>query len=123
MPSKYEIAAEETVPAARSMIAKALVGKYKMKETEVAGHLGVAQAAVSNYVRGKRSISLKKKAKHIELMVKGDSELIDGYIRKISEGKREYVNICICRICSVANDFSCGFSHAGPESAADSKKK
>ena len=44
MPSKYEIAAEETVPFARSMIARALVRKYKMKEVEVAERLGVAQA-------------------------------------------------------------------------------
>ncbi len=123
MPSKYEIAAEETVPFARSMIARALIQKYKMKETEVAEHLGVAQAAISKYVTENSSKALDAKVRFIESKIKGDRKLIDGYIDKIAEGKKEYVNACICSICRASNGFSCAFSHADPEDECAGKRR
>ena len=123
MPSKYEVASDETVPIARSIIAKALVKKYNLKETEVAGHLGVAQAAVSKYITEKYSDNLKTKAKEIEGKMGNRRELIDSYISKIAEGKQEYVNVCICTICSTTNDFFCAFSHANATDLAVSSAK
>ena len=95
MPSKYETASDEAVPIARSIIARELVGKYKLNETEVAGYLGVAQAAISKYVRKKYSRKLNKRI-----------------VEKISEGKKEYVSICICTLCKSINGFPCKFSKA-----------
>ncbi len=118
MPSKYEIAADETVPVAKSIIARALVEKYNIREADVARYLGVAQAAVSKYVTEKYSDSLKKKVEEIEGKIQGHREVIDEYIRKIAEGKDEYVNVCVCTICSVANNIMCAFSHAYAESLA-----
>lgn len=113
MPSKYEVASDETVPAARSIIARALVGRYHMKEVEVAKYLGVAQAAVSKYVTGKYSDNIRDRIRGMEAKLQAHRDLIDGYIKRISEGKEEYVNVCICTMCSMANDFACAFSHAG----------
>lgn len=123
MPSKYEVAADETVPIARSIIAKELIEKYSLKETEVADYLGVAQAAISKYVTEKYSENLKGRIEEIEKKIESNRELIDDYIQKISEGKQEYVRVCICTICNIANDFSCSFSHAYSESIATSGMK
>ena len=111
MASKYELISEETVPAAKSIIARALVLKHNMNQTDVAGYLGVAQAAVSKYVTEKYSDGLKKRVDEIELKIQDKRELIDGYVKKIAEGKAEYVNVCICTICSISNDIICAFSH------------
>lgn len=123
MPSKYEVAADETVPIARSIIAKALVEKYGLNETEVAGYLGVAQAAVSKYVTERYSKKLKVQVKEVEQKIKSNRGLVDAYIQKIAEGKKEYVNVCICTICAIANNFFCTFSHAYSKSAAANSAK
>lgn len=120
MPSKYETISEETVPAAKSIIARALVLKHNMKETDVAEYLGVAQAAISKYMTEKYSDNLKEKVREVESKIQGQRELIDSYIKKIAEGKEEYVNVCICTICSVANDIACAFSHAYAKKTAAS---
>jgi len=112
MPSKYEIASDETVPIARSIIAKELIKRYKMKELEVAEYLGVAQAAISKYMTEKHSEKLAESTKRVEEMLLNQQKLIDDYIKRIAEGKKEYVNICICTICTAANGFRCAFSHA-----------
>jgi predicted transcriptional regulator len=112
MPSKYEVASDETVPIARSIIAKALIKRYKMRELEVAEYLGVAQAAISKYITEKHSEKLAESTERVEETLRNQQKLIDEYIKRIAEGKKEYVNICICTICAVANDFRCTFSHA-----------
>ncbi|MDE1874012.1 MAG: hypothetical protein KGI04_02735 [Candidatus Micrarchaeota archaeon] len=117
MPSKYETISEETVPAAKSIIARALVLQHKMKETDVAEYLGVAQAAISKYITEKYSDSLKSKVAEIEAKIQDKRGLIDEYVRLIAEGKEEYVNVCICTICSVSNGIVCAFSHAIQEKA------
>lgn len=100
------------MPIARSIIAKELVEKYQLKQTEVANYLGVAQAAVSKYIAGKYSDNLRVKIQEMEVKLGDNRKLIDSYIEKIAQGKKEYVNICICTICSVGNGFFCAFSHA-----------
>jgi predicted transcriptional regulator len=117
LPSKYETASDEVVPIARSIIARELVEKYKLKETEVAGYLGVAQAAISKYVRKKYSRKLNKRIAEIEAQIEAHRKPIDLYIEKISEGKKEYVSICICTLCKSINGFPCKFSKADAHEA------
>lgn len=114
MPSKYETASDEAVPIARSIIARELVEKYKLRETEVAAYLDVAQAAISKYVRGRYSRKLEEKISEIEAEMEGRRKLIDRYIKGISEGRKEYVGVCICTLCNAMNGFQCRFSKAGP---------
>jgi predicted transcriptional regulator len=113
LPSKYETASDEAVPIARSIIARELIGKYKLKETEVAGYLDVAQAAISKYVRKKYSRKLNRRISEIEAEIESHRKQIDFYIEKISEGKKEYVGVCICTLCNAINGFPCKFSKAG----------
>ncbi len=102
----YEIATNEIIPAIRSYIAKELVNKHKLSEDAVAGLLDVAQAAVSKYMNGKYSDRVK------EIEAKLNTKLIDSYIAKIAEGNKQYVNMCVCKLCQSVNAFNCSFSSA-----------
>ncbi len=117
MPSKYETASDEAVPIARSIIARELIEKYRLTETEVAGYLGVAQAAISNYVRRKYSARLNERIGEIEAEIENHRKQIDQYIEQISEGRKEYVDVCVCTLCKAINGFPCKFSKAGDAAA------
>jgi predicted transcriptional regulator len=47
------------IPAIRAYIAKQLIQTYKMKQTDVAGLLGITQTAVSKYVGNVRGQALR----------------------------------------------------------------
>lgn len=49
-----EIEARTSVPAIRALVAKRLIKEHRMNQQDVAKHLGITQAAVSNYLRGRR---------------------------------------------------------------------
>ncbi|MBX8631612.1 MAG: hypothetical protein KIY12_04505 [Thermoplasmata archaeon] len=52
LPSELEAMA--VIPALRSMLARELLSKGAMNQTQVAALLGITQAAVSNYMTGAR---------------------------------------------------------------------
>jgi uncharacterized protein len=54
----YEIVSKSALPAFRAMVSKRLTHDYDMTQQEVATHLGVTQASVSNYARRARGMML-----------------------------------------------------------------
>src|SRR5690348_2453883 len=106
MPSMYELATNEIVPAIRSYLAKELINKHMLSEDTVAALLGVAQPAISKYMNGKYSDKVK------EIEAKLNTKILDNYIEKIAEGNKQYVNACICKLCQSVNAFNCNFSSA-----------
>jgi len=54
-----EVAVKSVVPAIRALIAKELTQSYGLKQSDVAGLLGVTQTAVSKYTRHVRGTVLK----------------------------------------------------------------
>ena len=107
MASAYETANNEIVPAIRSYIAKELVNKHKMSQEKVANLLHVAQAAVSKYINGNYSETVKN------IEEKLSKKILDKYIDKIAQGKDSYVDPCICKMCQTVNSFNCNSSSAG----------
>ena len=105
----YIRATNMVVPAARAIISKELKHRYKLTETEIAGYLGIAQAAVSKYLKGRYSERIKAIEKGIDIGP------VRGYLDRIAAGKREYANMAICTICSKENYFNCKFSKAGTQ--------
>ena len=105
MPTMYESATNEIVPAIRSYIAKELKN-HGMSEEKIAELLGVAQAAISKYVNEKYS----EKVKEIESKI--DASIINAYMAKMLNGEAVYVNACICKICQSLCAFDCAFSSA-----------
>jgi len=67
-----EIVIKEFLPAMRASTIKLLSGKYKLTQADIAGNLGLTQAAVSKYLSGDYSKEIK--------LVEGVSD-----IKKMSE--------------------------------------
>ncbi|MDQ1280979.1 MAG: uncharacterized protein QG670_2242 [Thermoproteota archaeon] len=53
-----ELAVKSIIPAFRALVAKELVESYQLKQENVAGLLGITQAAVSQYTRSVRGRAL-----------------------------------------------------------------
>lgn len=102
----YMRATKLIIPAARAIISKELRYRYELTETEIAGYLGVAQAAVSKYVKGRYSARIKEMEKSI------DVSAIREQIGRIAEGRGEAANTAICTVCHKENYFNCKFSKA-----------
>jgi len=56
-----EIESKVTIPLVRALVAKKLVKEKMFTQEQVANVLGVTQAAVSNYLRGVRGLSVELK--------------------------------------------------------------
>ncbi len=54
-----ELVAKLAIPAIRALIARRLMTVYGLTQKQVADKLGITQAAVSNYINGKRGITFK----------------------------------------------------------------
>ena len=52
----FEVVTAKMLPAIRARLAQVLLDEYKMKQVEVAKHLGITQAAVSHYKTASRGI-------------------------------------------------------------------
>jgi len=63
MDPQCEIIGKYVLPIFRSMLAKELVQKYHLSQTETANKLGTTQAAVSQYLSAKRAY---KGMEHVE---------------------------------------------------------
>jgi predicted transcriptional regulator len=90
-----EVAVKCVLPVARAMIAKELVTKYKLKQTEAAQLLKVSQPAISHYGRKTRgkAINLKRD--------KDVGELVQNIAKSLAEGKPSRRDLIpkYCEIC------------------------
>ena len=91
-----EIVVQDVLPAIRALVAKELMEKYKMTQTDVAERLGVTQAAVSQYIRHLRGYKVKAMVKdsgvmkEIETLAKSIAKDNIGAIASMQE---------VCTIC------------------------
>ncbi len=54
-----ELLAKLAIPAIRALISRRLMTVYGLTQKQVADRLGITQAAVSNYINGKRGITFR----------------------------------------------------------------
>jgi len=89
-----EISVKCVLPVIRAMIAKELMIKHQLKQTEIAELLGISQPAISLYFRDKRGTS-------INLDNEDDiTELIEEFaasLRKDNLSRRDFV----CKFCEI----------------------
>ena len=89
------------LPAVRINIAKQLDGKYDLRQIEIARRLGVAQVAVSKYLSGKYSESLKKAVDKIERSGIVDSAVI----RLVKMDSAQEIDAVVNELCTrIATD-------------------
>ncbi len=89
------------LPAVRINIAKQLDDKYDLRQIEIARRLGVAQVAVSKYLSGKYSESLKRTVDRIE-----KSGIVDSaVIRLVKMDSAQEINAVVSELCArIATD-------------------
>ncbi|KYK30735.1 MAG: hypothetical protein AYK23_04390 [Candidatus Proteinoplasmatales archaeon SG8-5] len=83
------------LPGIRQELAKSMVKEYKLSQVQVAEKLGVTEAAVSQYLSGKRG--------EITLTTELKAE-IDRSAGLIIEGDERTTVSELCRICSLVKD-------------------
>ncbi len=98
MDPQCEIIGKYALPVFRSMIAKELVQKYNLTQTEAAKKLGTTQAAVSQYLSSKRAF---KGVDHIEPYLPQIEAMAAKTAKDIVTKKIavEKVTINFCKLC------------------------
>lgn len=93
-----ELSAKYVIPALRLMIAKKLIEKHGLTQSEVAKLLGVTQPSISHYLNSKRGIRMAK----ILLRSKDVREYVDRYVEKILVSGSPPKDLPFCAICEAA---------------------
>jgi len=99
MDPQCEIIGKYVLPIFRSMLAKELVQKYHLSQTEAAKKLGTTQAAVSQYLSSKRAY---KGIEHVEVYLSRIKEMADETAQKLvnKEMGAQDVTIDFCKLCA-----------------------
>ena len=80
----YEVVTAKLLPAIRARLSQVLLDEYKMKQVEVAKHLGITQAAVSHYKTASRGIDPEL----LQVFPEIDA-YVQGLAAKIADGMRQ----------------------------------
>ena len=99
MDPQCEIVGKYVLPIFRSMLAKELVQKYNLSQTEAARKLGTTQAAVSQYLSSKRAY---KGIEHVEVFMPKLQTMAHETARKLinKEITAEDVTPGFCTLCA-----------------------
>ncbi len=99
MDPQCEIIGKYALPIFRSMVAKELVQKYNLTQTEAAKKLGTTQAAISQYLSSKRAFKgvehIEQFLPQIEVMATETAQEI--VTKKIAADK---VTVNFCKLCT-----------------------
>lgn len=76
-----ERAMKYTIPAVRAAVSESLVKKHSISETDVAKRFGIAQAAVSKYLKKDYSERIKGLVKYI-ILHKMHEEVVKAFIER-----------------------------------------
>jgi predicted transcriptional regulator len=98
MDPQCEIIGKYVLPIFRSMLAKELVQKYHLSQTEAAKKLGTTQAAVSQYLSSKRAC---KGIEHVEQYIPKIQEMASETAQKLvnKEIAARDVTFDFCKLC------------------------
>lgn len=99
MDPQCELIGKYVLPVFRSMIAKELVQKHHLSQTEAAKKLGTTQAAVSQYLSSKRALKGMEQVE--EFLPKIQTLANETALRLASEKiSAEEITVDFCRLCS-----------------------
>jgi predicted transcriptional regulator len=98
MDPQCELIGKYVLPIFRSMLAKELVQKYNLSQTEAAKKLGTSQAAVSQYLSSKRAY---KGIEHVEKYLPKIQVMAAETAKKLAnqEIAAEDVTLDFCKLC------------------------
>ena len=98
MKCRCEVAVQEIIPVARSMIAKKLIEQYGFSQTCAAKRMGITQPAISQYRKNIRGTGGKSLAKN-----PGFVGIVNDVAKRIADGslKAEHLEKEMCRFCDL----------------------
>ena len=98
MDPQCEIIGKYVLPIFRSMLAKELVQKYHLSQTETAKKLGTTQAAVSQYLSSKRAY---KGIEHVEQYLPKIQAMAEETARKLNNKEISTLDVTpvFCHLC------------------------
>ncbi|MGD6807264.1 MAG: transcriptional regulator [Candidatus Bathyarchaeia archaeon] len=99
MDPQCELVGKYVLPIFRSMLAKELVQKYRLSQTETAKKLGTTQAAVSQYLSSKRAY---KGMERVEKFLPKIQEMAEETASKLvaKEMNSRDVTFDFCKLCA-----------------------
>src|SRR3990172_1598654 len=99
MDPQCEVIGKYVLPIFRSMLAKELVQKYHLSQTEAAKKLGTTQAAVSQYLSSKRAY---KGIAHVDQYLPKIQEMASETAQKLvdKEVAAKDVTFDFCKLCA-----------------------
>ncbi|MCD6312722.1 MAG: helix-turn-helix domain-containing protein [Thaumarchaeota archaeon] len=100
------------------MIAKKLIEKYGLTQSEVARLLGVTQPSISHYLNSKRGIKMAK----VLSRSKDVREYVDRYVEKILASGSPPKDMPFCAICETAIKQIAGRRRSGKPSKAGRRR-
>lgn len=118
-----EVAVKTVSPAIRALLAKTLLEKHDLKETQVAEILGVTQSAVSKYHKNVRGTTIKIENipeiqtianQMITLLLKSpveQAEIINLFCQACSIIRKKGLMCDLCQQNQKVKTDNCGFCH------------
>lgn len=93
-----EIESKSLIPALRAILAKRLAEDHKVREDVISEMLGVTQAAISNYIRGKRGdpelIRTLLENKQVHSMIKDLSDNLASDMAYTPSSLSKFIGLC-----------------------------
>ncbi|XRH75329.1 MAG: transcriptional regulator [Candidatus Methanosuratincola verstraetei] len=94
-----EVVSRYVLPVFRSMVAKDMMSKYKISQSEVASKLGVTQAAISHYLKSKRGAKMASELETIPEVKAAVAKISEELMSKKSEDDLLFDEFCgLCKI-------------------------
>ncbi|MBC7126664.1 MAG: helix-turn-helix domain-containing protein [Candidatus Methanosuratincola petrocarbonis] len=94
-----EVVSRYVLPVFRSMVAKDMMRKYNISQSEVASRLGVTQAAISHYLKSKRGAKMASELERIPEVRAAVARISEELVRKDSEDGLLFEEFCaLCKI-------------------------
>ncbi len=94
-----EVVSRYVLPVFRSMVARNMMNKYKLSQSEVASKLGVTQAAISHYLKSKRGSKMASELEKMPEVKEAVARISEELMRDRSNDDIVFEEFCgLCKI-------------------------
>lgn len=103
----------DVMPSVRALIAKELIEKHALSQTEVARIIGTTRPAISQYLSAKRGSKMARLLRAHPVVRKIISQMANDVAK--NEASRESMTDMVCKICQVLKSSRCKHTGNGKE--------
>lgn len=99
--TEYEHMIKEFMPSLRASAVRIMYKDKKLKQEEIAKFLGITQAAVSKYINGRYSRTIKSFEKRL------NKKEVLAFVNRIVDKKSIETERAVCKMCARNLSFDC----------------